>query len=69
VVIRYDWNSDTPGAIEVTVTGSNAEEALYLAGLIPHSFRSYLAAEESRILQEEYEDTLAAITGECHTIG
>jgi hypothetical protein len=61
VVIRYDWNSDTPGAIEVTVTGSNAEEALYLAGLIPHSFRSYLAAEESRILQEEYEDTLAAI--------
>ena len=61
VLIRYDWNSDTPGTIEVTVTGSNAQEALYLAGLIPHSFRSYLAAEESRIQQQEYADILAEI--------
>jgi hypothetical protein len=61
MLIRYDWNSDTPGTIEIMVTGSSAQEAYYLAGLIPHAFRSYLAAEESKIQQQEYEDTLAAI--------
>jgi len=59
-LIGYDWKSDTPGTIKIIVTGSDEQEAYYLAGLIPHMFRSFLAAEEQEIQQQEYDNTLAA---------
>jgi hypothetical protein len=67
-LIGYDWNSDNPGTIKITVTGSDEQEAFYLAGLIPHMFRSFLAAEEQELQQQAYDNTLAATEEVCEEL-
>lgn len=60
ILVRYDWKSEFP-AMEVKVTGSSEEEALFLAGFLPDAFQRYLIAEENEKRQDEYQYTLKKI--------
>lgn len=55
--IRYNWSSDNP-AIEVTVTGDDAQEVLFFTQNIAEAFEDYLVTEEQDVQSEQYQDGL-----------
>jgi hypothetical protein len=58
--IIYDYNSDTP-ALEIRVIGNSSGEAMFLTSSVPKVFQEFLVAEEEKLRQDEYENTLAEI--------
>ncbi|MGA3094418.1 MAG: hypothetical protein ABSD79_03420 [Dehalococcoidales bacterium] len=60
ITFKVNWNSQTP-VVQMMVTGSNTEEALFLATFAPDSFKRYLTAEENAKQQQEYQNTLKQI--------
>ena len=61
ILVRYDYDSDLP-AVEVIITGNSDEEALYLAGFMPHIFQEYLIEEEIELQEEEQQRVEVQIT-------
>lgn len=60
IEIKYDWSSEIP-AMELKVTGNSNQEASFLAGFAPESFKNYLVEEAKEAQQQEYQNTLNEI--------
>lgn len=58
--VNYEISSEPP-TIMLRLIGSNVQETLHFATLIPETFQNYLIAEETGINQQEYQNTLEKI--------